>query len=146
MRIVKLIDLENGYMTPTEVAIAFVDAINSKDVERLADLMTSDHKFIDGDGSEHVGKEQMKVGWKEHLELIPDLTLSISEHFEKNDTVVLLGWSSGTIIQNGELKPENSWRVPCAWRVLVESKKVAVWQLYANQCALHEIYDRIRTA
>jgi ketosteroid isomerase-like protein len=132
-------------MTSTEIAMAFVDAINSKDVERLASLMTAGHKFIDGDGSEHDGKNQMKAGWKEHLELIPDLTLTVSEHFESNDTVALLGWSSGTIIQNGELKPENSWRVPCAWRVVVKSEKVAVWQLYANQCALHEIYDRIRS-
>ena len=131
-------------MTPTEVAMAFVDAINSKDVESMADLMTVDHKFVDGDGSEHDGKDHMKLGWRKHLELIPDLTLSISAHFEQNDTVVLLGWSSGTIIQSGQLKPENSWRVPCAWRVLVKSEKVAVWQLYANQCALHEIYDRIR--
>ncbi len=131
-------------MTSTEVAMAFVDAINSKDVERLVDLMTADHKFIDGDGSEHDGKDQMQAGWREHLKLIPDLTLSISEHFEEADTVVLLGWSSGTIIQDGELRNENSWRVPCAWRVLVKSNKVAVWQLYANQCALHKIYDRIK--
>ena len=132
-------------MTPTEIAMAFVGAINSKDVERLSGLMTVDHKFIDGDGSEHDGKNKMTSGWKEHLELIPDLTLTISEHLEENDTVVLLGWSNGTIIQNGELKAENSWRVPCAWRVVVKSGKVAVWQLYANQCALHEIYDRIKT-
>ena len=132
-------------ITPIEVAFAFVDAINSKDLERLTDLMTFNHKFIDGDGSEHVGKDQMKEGWKEHLALIPDLTLSISAYFEENNTVVLIGSSSGTIIQNGALSPENSWQVPCAWRVLVESDKVAVWQLYANQCALHEIYDRIRT-
>lgn len=132
-------------MTNVEVAMAFVDAINSKDVERLAGLMTVDHKFIDGDGSEHSGKENMKAGWKEHLELIPDLAISISERFEKNDIVVLLGCSSGTIIQDGELKTENSWEVPCAWRVIVESEKVAVWQLYANQCALHKIYDRIKT-
>ena len=137
---------EKGSMTPTDVAMAFVDAINAKDVERLADLMTVDHKFIDGDGSEHGGKDQMQVGWREHLALIPDLTLSIAEHFEETGTVVLLGWSSGTIVQRGKLKPENSWRVPCAWRVLVVSEKVAVWQLYANQCALHEIHDRIRTA
>ena len=131
-------------MTPTEVAMSFVDAINSKDVERLANLMTEDHKFIDGDGSEHDGKGPMKVGWKEHFELIPDLTISITEHFEENNTVVLLGYSTGTIIQDGELKPENSWRVPCAWRVIVESEKVAIWQLYANQFVLHEIYDRIK--
>ncbi len=133
-------------MTPAETAMSFVDAINAKDVEKLASLMADNYKFIDGDGSEHVGKARMKVGWREHFELIPDLTLSISEHFEKNDTVVLLGWSSGTIMENGELKPENAWRVPCAWRVKVESQKVAVWQLYANQHILHEIYDRIRSS
>ena len=133
-------------MTPVDVALTFVDAINRKDIELLAELMTVDHKFIDGDGSEHAGKDPMKVGWTEHLALIPDLTLSVSETYEANDTVVLLGWSSGTLVQDGQLKPENAWRVPCAWRVVVESEKVAVWQLYANQCALHEIYDRIRTA
>jgi len=132
-------------MTPTKTALAFVNAINSKDIERLAELMTDDHKFIDGDGSEYVGKDRMKVGWKEHLELIPDLTLSVSLQFEEKDTVVLVGHSRGTIIQNGELKLENSWQVPSAWRVVVVSEKVSVWQLYANQCQLHEIYDRINT-
>jgi hypothetical protein len=130
-------------MTPTEVAFAFVDAINGKDMDRLSDLMTANHKFIDGDGSEHTGKDQMKKGWTEHLKLIPDLTLTISRHFEENNTVVLIGRSEGTIIQNGELRPENSWEVPSAWRVRIEAGKVAEWQLYANQCALHIIYDRI---
>jgi hypothetical protein len=132
-------------MTPIEVAMAFVEAINSKNVDRMSNLMTDDHTFIDGDGSEYSGKEQMTTGWKEHLELIPDLTLSIFKQFAENETVVLLGWSNGTIVQDGELKPENAWRVPCAWRVEVESEKVAIWQLFANQCALHEIYDRIKT-
>jgi ketosteroid isomerase-like protein len=131
-------------MKAIDIALDFVDAINSNNIERLAELMTDDHTFIDGDGSEYSGKVRMKAGWEEHLELIPDLTLSISEHYVENDIVVLLGWSSGTIVENGELKKENSWRVPCAWRVSVESGKVAVWQLYANQCALHEIYDRIK--
>ena len=45
--IVTLTDFGKGHMTPTEIAIAFVDAINAKDVERLADLMTDDHKFIE---------------------------------------------------------------------------------------------------
>jgi len=77
--------------------MAFVNAVNSGDVERLADLMTVDHKFIDGDGSEHDGKDQMQVGWKEHLELIPDLTLSISEHFEEADTVLVKKYVSGVV-------------------------------------------------
>lgn len=135
-----------GTMTTLEVANAFVEAINSKDVDRMTNLMTINHKFIDGDGSEHSGRDQMSSGWRTHFELIPDLMISVSEHFEENDTVVFLGWTSGTIIENGVLKPENAWRVPAAWRVVVESDKVAVWQLYANQCQLHEIYERINTA
>ena len=130
-------------MDPIEVAQAFVQAINAKDVDRMSDLMTEDHLFIDGDGSEHAGKDRMTKGWKEHFELIPDLNIAISEYFVENNTVVLLGWSSGTIAQAGELKPENSWRVPSAWRVVVREGKVAVWQLYANQHVLHEIYSRI---
>ena len=133
-------------MTPAEVALAFVDAINAKDVGRLASLMADDYTFIDGDGSKHGGRERMKVGWKEHFELIPDLTLTITEHYEENDTVVLLGWSRGTIVQDGELRPENAWRVPCAWRVRIASGRVAVWQLYANQHVLHVIHDRIMNA
>ena len=132
-------------MTPTEVALAFVDAINKKDIEQLSGLMSENHKFIDGDGTEHSSKEQMTEGWKEHLTLIPDLFLSISMRFQEGNIVVLIGSSKGTLVQNGELKTENSWEVPCAWRVLVESDKVVEWQLYANQCALHEIYDRINT-
>jgi ketosteroid isomerase-like protein len=132
-------------MTATEIALAFVEAINSKDVECLAGLMTDDHKFIDGDGSEHIGKEQMKHGWKKHFELIPDLTLFVSLKFEDKNTVILVGSSRGTIMEKGRLKKENSWQVPSAWRVVIESDKVSLWQLYANQCALHEIYDRIQT-
>lgn len=132
-------------MTPTETALAFVSAINAKDIARLAELMTEEHKFIDGDGSEHVGKDGMKVGWKEHFKLIPDLTLSVSIQFEEKDTVILVGKSEGTIIDNGILKKENSWQVPSAWRVVIKSEKVSEWQLYANQCAMHEIYDRINT-
>ena len=66
-------------MTPFETAMAFVNAINSRDVEQLTDLMTDEDKFIDGDGSESGGREQMKAGWTEHFALIPDLTLSVSE-------------------------------------------------------------------
>ena len=43
----------------------------------------------------------MTVGWKEHLKSIPDLTLSISDHFEENDTVVLRAWSRGRSFNMG---------------------------------------------
>jgi hypothetical protein len=49
-------------------------------------------------------------------------------------------------VQDGELKPHNHWSIPAAWRVVVDSDLVAVWQLYANQHVMHEILERIRAA
>ncbi|MFH1278963.1 MAG: nuclear transport factor 2 family protein [Candidatus Eisenbacteria bacterium] len=132
-------------MTPLEVAGSFVAAINSGEVDRLVGLMTPEHMFIDADGSEHVGREGMRSGWREHFKLVPDLRIEVFQRFEAADTVVLLGRASGTIVENGELTPDNHWIVPAAWRVVVDSDLVAIWQLYANQHRMHEILERIRT-
>ena len=130
-------------MTPTQVAEAFVAAINSGDVDALAALMTPGHTFIDADGSEHSGREKLGPGWRAHMKLVPDLRIEVSERFEAGDTVVLLGRASGTISHDGKLAPENHWSVPAAWRVVVEAERVAIWQLYANQHAMHEILARL---
>ncbi len=133
-------------MAPLEVADAFVAAINSGEVNRLVGLMTPEHMFVDADGSEHVGRDQMSSGWQEYFDLVPNFQIEVSDRFEDRDTVILLGWTSGTFVQNGELKPDNHWSVPTAWRVVVDSDLVAVWQLYANQHVMHEILERIRAA
>ncbi len=133
-------------MTPLEVADAFVAAINSGEVNRMAGLMTPAHMFVDADGSEHVGRDNMSFGWKGYFDLVPDFQIEVSDRFESKDTVILLGRASGTFVQNGELKLENRWNVPAAWRVVVESDQVAVWQLYANQHEMHRILERINTA
>jgi ketosteroid isomerase-like protein len=131
-------------MTPIEVAEEFAAAINSGDIDRLVGLMTPEHKFVDADGSEHVGREQMKTGWQEYFNLVPDFRIEVFDRFGAGDTVVLLGRAGGTFPHNGELKPENHWSVPAAWRVVVDSDLVSVWQLYANQHMMHEIIERIR--
>jgi len=131
---VGLIGGERTRTTPVEVALAFVDAINRKDTDCLAELMTADHKFIDGDGSEHVGKDPRKMGWSEHPALIPDLTLSISDTDSANDKVILLGWSSGTLIQDGEQKPENLASAVCMARSGHVPESSCVAALYKPMC------------
>ena len=44
--------------------IDFAAAINSHDLEKIAVLLSDDHKFIDAHGNEMVGKETMKRGWR----------------------------------------------------------------------------------
>lgn len=131
-------------MIPLQVADAFVAAINSGEISRLVGLMTPKHTFVDADGSEHVGRDQMSSGWQGYFDLVPDFEIEVCDRFKDNDTVILLGRASGTFLQKGKLKPENHWSVPAAWRVVVDSDRVAVWQLYANQHLMHEIMERIR--
>lgn len=133
-------------MTPLAVAAAFVAAINAGDVEAMGNLMTPDHTFVDADGSEHSGRDKMKPGWREYFDMVPDFQIEITDRFASNGLVVLLGRASGTFVQDGELKPENHWCVPAAWRVVVDSRRVAVWQLYASQEIMRQILERIRAA
>ena len=54
------------------------------------------------------------------------------DRFEDKGTVILLGRATGTFVQNGELRPDNRWSVPAAWRVVVERhpplRTMLVWQ------------------
>ena len=130
-------------MTATDVAYAFVKAINSGDADRLSELMTENHVFVDSDGSEHAGRDEMRRGWKGYFAMVPDFRIEVKDTFCRGETVVLLGFAHGTFIQDGALKPENRWMVPAAWRVVVEGDRVAIWQLYVNPTPMLEIVKRI---
>ena len=133
-------------MTATEIARLFVDAINSGNPDRLSELMTADHVFVDSDGSEHCGREQMRNGWESYFSMVPDFRIHVEDAFAKDDIVVLLGVAEGTFDQNGALRPENHWEVPAAWRVVVAGELVAVWQLYVNPEPMVEISKRIEAS
>ena len=59
-------------MTPKETILNFVDAINAQDVDRLGELMTDDHTFVDPYGSEVTGRAPMLAGWRGYFEWFPD--------------------------------------------------------------------------
>jgi len=130
-------------MSEIETVHAFVDAINSGNPDHLAELMTENHIFIDSDGSEHPGREKMRRGWSEYFSMVPDFRIEVKETLAKDDTVVLLGVAEGTFVQDGEIKADNHWLVPAAWRVKVQDDRIAVWQLYLNPEPMIEIYKRI---
>lgn len=132
-------------MTPTEIAYSFVAAINTDDADQLAKLMTENHTFVDADGSEHSGREEMRKGWKQYYSMVPDFQIHVKEALSRDNTVALFGIAEGTFVQNGRLEPENHWAVPAAWRAVVENDKVAVWQLFVNPEPMVEILSRIES-
>lgn len=127
-----------------EVARAFVEAINGGSIDKLAGLMTKDHVFIDSDGTEYRGRSRMVPNWQEYFALVPDYRIVVNETFVAGTTVMLAGEAEGTFAQDGLLKPENSWKVPAAWRAIVRKDKVAVWQLYVNPEPMTDIFKRIK--
>jgi len=106
-------------MTPIDVVLRFVAAINAKDVERLVAMMTDDHRFVDSLGSEVVGAEKMRQGWQAYFRMVPDYEVEVCETFGQGDVVVLLGTARGTYTSDGILRSENAWNTPGAWRAVV---------------------------
>ena len=54
------------------VAAAFNEAINTRDLDRLAGLMTDDHTFVDSAGGTVAGKPACVEAWRGFFEAFPD--------------------------------------------------------------------------
>jgi hypothetical protein len=131
---------------PEKVAVSFLDAINSHDVDRLCELMAEDHIFIDADGTRLCGRQKMKQAWVRYYTMVPDYRIRVDETYLAENRVVFLGTAEGTFSQGGILLPENHWSVPAAWKAVIDGSRVAVWQLYVNQEPMRKILDRMRDA
>ena len=114
------------------VAEAFVRAINRQDADAIADLMTEQHRFIDSMGKASEGRETMRQGWIKYFQMVPDYTVAIEETLCDGPVVVMLGVAEGTYAPQGQLKPENRWTTPTAFRAFIEDGKVAEWRVYCD--------------
>jgi ketosteroid isomerase-like protein len=114
------------------VAHAFVRAINRQDVDALAELMTAEHRFIDSMGNIAEGREKLRTGWAAYFRMVPDYAVAIEETFSDGPVVAMLGMAQGTYTSDGQLKPENHWTTPTAFRAFIEDGKVAEWRVYCD--------------
>lgn len=114
------------------VAQAFVRAINRQDVEAIAKLMTEGHRFVDSLGGVCEGREKMRAAWLAYFRMFPDYEIAVEETYCDGPVVVMLGVAQGTLVRDGERKPENFWTVPAAFRAYVEDGLIAEWRVYAD--------------
>jgi ketosteroid isomerase-like protein len=114
------------------VARGFVRAINLQDVDALAALMTEGHRFVDSLGYTAEGREKMQAAWAAYFLMVPDYTITVEETYCDGPVVVMLGVAQGTYAPDGQLKAENRWKTPAAFRALIEDGKVAEWRVYAD--------------
>ncbi len=118
--------------SPQTIAHAFVEAINSHDLNELSNLMSEDHRFVDSLGTAVQGREKMRDGWAGYLRMVPDYAVTVEETFSEGSVIVMLGTARGTYIQDRQLLPANAWQTPAAWRAQIEDGKVAEWRVYAD--------------
>jgi hypothetical protein len=125
---------------PIAAALAFADAINARDVDRLAALMTEDHEFIDSEGSGAQGRETMREGWAGYYALFPDYAISVEQSSLLDDgSVVMLGRSDGAPSDlaretlrgptGGPLQP-GDYQGPAIWTARIRDGLVAQWCVY----------------
>ena len=133
------IDVRENFMSPIETTLQFMDRINRHDADKLAELMTDDHIFVDSLGQTVRGREQMKKGWRGYFAFCPDYWISHETIFENGNDVAVFGSAGGTIAAAGTLPPENKWRTPAAWLSRVENGQVKEWRVYADNKPVYDI-------
>ncbi len=129
-------------MNPVEAALQFLETINGRDADRLVELMTEDHTFIDSLGNTISGREKARAAWKGYFNFCPDYWVSHEQVFSNGDHVAISGAAGGTIAANGKLPPENRWRIPAAWIALVDKGRIKQRRVYADNKRVYDFLAR----
>ena len=125
-------------MTNKQTILEFIGCINAHDVEGLGAMMSDDHTFIDAHDNQISDKEKMLAGWRAYLEWFPDYYIEVTDVFEDGDSFALLGFAGGSY-QNQQ---SESWRLPAAWKAIVQDDLVTLWQVFADTKIPSEIIER----
>jgi ketosteroid isomerase-like protein len=133
-------------MSPVKTVLRFLDRINQRDVDKLAELMTEDHVFIDSLGQSVQGREKMRAAWRSYYAFCPDYWVSHEEIFHESNHVAVFGSAGGTIAANGKLSRENKWRTSAAWLAVVEKDLVKEWRVYADNKPVYDIMAKSNSA
>jgi len=126
----------------TKIVLDFIDAINSANVDRLYDLMTIDHIFIDSQDNRTVGRDNMRLAWIGYFSLFPDYKIETNEIFEKDPLSCILGYASGTYRNLTNENNSNHWRIPAAWTAIVKDNQIKQWQVYADNIVVMDIINK----
>ena len=126
----------------TKIVLDFIVAINEANVNKICDLMTTDHVFIDSQDNKTIGKDKMRQAWIGYFALFPDYKIEINEILEKGPLICMFGYASGTY--KGLINEDNSnyWRIPAAWRAIVNDDLIKLWQVYADNIIVMDIINK----
>jgi len=103
------------------VVVAFNEAINTRDVAALAELMTESHRFVDATLATTVGKDACIAAWRGFFDSFPDYRNVFDEVVDVGDGVVIAHGHSVCSVA--------ALDGPAQWRAVVADDKVDAWQV-----------------
>jgi uncharacterized protein (TIGR02246 family) len=106
------------------VVIAFNEAINRRDLDALAELMTDDHRFVDSAGSVVAGKDEVLAAWEGFFESFPDYRNDWGEVSSRDAVVTATGRS---LCSN-----EPALDGPAIWTANTRDGKLTEWRVHED--------------
>lgn len=118
------------------VVVAYIEAINAHDVDRIVALSGPNHEFVDAFGGV-VPAEKLAAAWSGYFTFMPRYGIEVDEIVCEGDTVSVFGQAWGSL----EEAPDStkSWRRPAAWRARVRDAQVVLWQVYVDTKVVFEL-------
>ena len=114
------------------VVLQFVEAINSASADKMVELITEDHIFVDAGDGKYQGREVMKQGWMGYFSMFPDYMIDIVDLTENDSIIGIFGYASGTYKGLKNETKDNYFRIPAAWKAVVVDGKIKHWQVYCE--------------
>ncbi|MFC5218447.1 nuclear transport factor 2 family protein [Streptomyces coerulescens] len=114
-------------MGPGEVVRRFNAAINDRDLDGLASLMSEDHTFVDSGGGAVRGKQACVEAWRGFFAAFPDYRNTFTGLSVRDDVVAVSGHSECS-------RPELAG--PALWTARVTGTHVDEWRVYEDTPAV----------
>jgi uncharacterized protein (TIGR02246 family) len=110
-----------------EITLKFVERINARDADGLAELATEDFTFIDHDGDVYSGREEMRKGFDDYFTAYPEYVIHVAKVLRSGDAVAIVGQTTGS-----HIAPEIEAVETVLWIARLRGGLVAEWRIYAE--------------
>lgn len=123
--------------TSLQVATAFVELINSHDLDGIAAAVTEESRFFVEGESPTVGRGPLREAWAGYFEAFPNYFVLVDETHERTDAAYLVGHTFGSHV------PAELEQIPSSviWRCEVVGSQVAEWSVYPASATNRERFN-----
>lgn len=119
-------------LPPIAAVVSFIDAINNGDVERLATLMSDDHRLQVLDESPVDGRAANLEAWRGYAEAFPRYVIYPEQVVGRDHEVAVLGRTTGSHLL---LPDAEELELSVIWRAEVSDGLLTLWQIIEDSPA-----------